>query len=72
MLDVYSEIVRNGLFTPFYKDVHVLYSLWFDVRKCCPYHNIADHNIEMCLSFFHDVQHFISIGKIQVEFVPRG
>ena len=69
MLEVYSELVQNEIFTLFYQDVDVLYSLWFDVWKSCPYHNVADHIIEKCLSFRHKI---INIGKIQVESVPRG
>ena len=72
MLAVYSELVQNRVFTPFYKDVDVLYSLWFEVWKCFPYHNAAGHSIKMCLAFRHDMEYLISIGKIQVEFVPRA
>ena len=72
MLKVYSKLIRNGVFTPFYKDVDVLYSLWFEVQRSFPYHNAADHSIEKCFAFLHDMAYLISIGKIQVESFSRG
>ena len=72
MLEVYLEFVQNGAFNPFYKEVEALYSLWFEARKRCPYHNAIDHNIEKCLAFCHNVEYLISIGNIQVEPIPDG
>lgn len=36
MLEVYSEFVRNRVFTPIYKDVEMSYSLGFEVQNPCP------------------------------------
>ena len=53
MIEIYSELVQNGVFTHFYRGMDMMYSLQYEILKCCPYHNATDYNIEKCLDFCH-------------------
>ena len=67
MREIYSDLVQNGVFTHYYKNVDMQYSLQHKIQKRCPYHyHITDHNIEKCLDFRHDLESLISMEKIQV------
>ena len=71
MLEIYSELAQNVVFTHFYKGMDMPYSLWYEVQKCYPYHSNEDHSIKKCTVLRYDVEPLISIGKIQVESTPR-
>ncbi|KAH0663233.1 hypothetical protein KY284_028164 [Solanum tuberosum] len=72
LLDIYSLLVQKGVLASIRKDDEAIYPVGIEIWKPCPYHNAIDHNIERCLKFRYDVESLVNMGKIQVEFVPRG
>ena len=72
MMEIYSELVQNGVFTYFYTGMDMSYSLKYEVWNHCPYHNATNHNIKKFLEFRHDLESLINMEKFQVEFVPGG
>lgn len=70
MMEIYSELVQNDIFTYFFRGMDMLYSLRYEVWKRCPYHDDTDHNIEKCLDFRQRLKSLTDMGNIQVEIAP--
>ncbi|KAH0652419.1 hypothetical protein KY290_030852 [Solanum tuberosum] len=72
LLDIYSLLVQKGVLASIRKDDEAIDPVGIEIWKPCPYHDAIDHNIGRCLRFCYDVESLVNMGKIQVEFVPRG
>uniref|UniRef100_M1AEV4 Uncharacterized protein n=1 Tax=Solanum tuberosum TaxID=4113 RepID=M1AEV4_SOLTU len=72
LLNIYSLLVRKGILASIGKDDEAIDPVGIEIWKPCPYHDAIDHNIGRCLRFRYDVESLVNMGKIQVEFVPRG
>ncbi|KAH0781613.1 hypothetical protein KY290_001211 [Solanum tuberosum] len=72
LLGIYSELVRKGVLASLRKDGEAIDPFGSKIWKPCCYHDAIDHNIGRCLRFLCDVESLVNVGKIHVEFVPRG
>uniref|UniRef100_M1E0C5 Uncharacterized protein n=1 Tax=Solanum tuberosum TaxID=4113 RepID=M1E0C5_SOLTU len=72
LLGIYSQLVRKRVLASIIKDEKAIDPVGIEIWKPFPYHDAIDHNIGRCLRFHYDVESLVNMGKIQVEFVPRG
>uniref|UniRef100_M1B272 Uncharacterized protein n=1 Tax=Solanum tuberosum TaxID=4113 RepID=M1B272_SOLTU len=61
-----------GVLASIRNDDEAIDPVGIEIWKPCPYHDAIDHNIGRFLRFRYDVESLVNMGKIQVEFVPRG
>lgn len=61
MLQIYSNLVQNGVLASFYKDGRDLDPIGEKIWKRCAYHDAADHSLSRCLSFCYEVEALVNM-----------
>lgn len=72
LLEIYNDLVQKVVLSSIQDDDEALDPIGIEIWKPCAYHDAIYHSIRMFIRFCYDLEALVNMGKIRVEFSPRG